>query len=136
MSIESLLSALSPPGARQRPKGVRSRVSNNKTLFLPGTDGRSAEARRFRDVYFDIADGLGGVENLNEAQRQIARRIALLSIACERIERDAMNGGPIDDAAYGMLCDRLGRALARLGLKPTKKLVFKSEFPTATKIIA
>ena len=41
----------------------RSRVSNGKKL-LPLTDGRSATARRFKDLVEDIAADLGGKDHL------------------------------------------------------------------------
>jgi hypothetical protein len=50
----------------------RSRTANGK--LLPATDGRSLAARRFRDLYEDITDDLGGADHLSEGQRQLASR--------------------------------------------------------------
>jgi hypothetical protein len=69
---------------RQRAKG-RSKVSNGKALWA-GVDGRSVWARRQRDILGEIVNDLGGSDMLSEAQRQLARRAAALSVACERIE--------------------------------------------------
>jgi hypothetical protein len=55
-----------------------------------------------------------GPDFMIEGQRQLARRIATLSIACERMEGLAAEGEEIDLIAYGTLTDRLGRALQRL----------------------
>ena len=94
------------------------------------TDGRSATARRFRDLFEDICADLGGRETLSEGQRQLARRAAMLSAECERLEalagRDERPGAinwkdeaafKFDVNVYGTLCDRLGRLFDRLGLE-------------------
>ena len=132
MSMESaeILNSDTPNLARRKPE-ARSRVGNGKTL-LPLTDGRSATARRFRDLYEDIAADLGGIDQLSEGQRQLIRRAAMLSAECERMEAmAARNDRRPDDAIawkseapfafdleiYGTLCDRLGRLFGRLGLE-------------------
>jgi hypothetical protein len=81
--------ALSPaPGRqepRQQPRSRRSRVTNGKSLFVVGK-GTSAYARRLSDVLSAIVSDLGGPTELSEAERQLARRAASLSVACERLE--------------------------------------------------
>ena len=67
------------------PKKQRSRVSNGRSLFITGPE-TSAAARRFRDILAEIVSDLGGHDGLSEAQRQLARRGASLSLACERLE--------------------------------------------------
>jgi hypothetical protein len=91
-------------------------VTNGKTHFVEA-DQRGPWARRWRDVLAEIVSDLGGHHGLSEAQRQLARRCATISIACERMEGEAAQGKAIDLIAYGMLTDRLGRALQRLGIK-------------------
>ena len=54
---------------------------------------------------------------LREAQKQIARRCAMLPVECEIMESAAVAGEPFDLDVYGQLTDRLGRAFQRLGLK-------------------
>ena len=99
-------------------KKQRGRVSNGNALFLDGVDGRSAEARRFRDILAEIASDLGGFDTLSEAQRQLVRRCALLGMRCEIMEAAAISGAAeIDIELYGRLTDRLGRTLQRLGIK-------------------
>jgi hypothetical protein len=105
------------------PRG-RSAVTNGKRLHVV-SPGDQKWARRFRDVLFEIisdvsTSNLGG---LSEGQRQLARRAATISIACERMEVDAAAGLPIDLDAYGQLTDRLGRAFNRLGLKRARDVV-------------
>jgi hypothetical protein len=108
-----------PPVIPLRTQG-RSRVSNASTLWLDekAVDGRSKAARRFRDIYAEIISDLGGDEGrLSEGQRQIARRCAMLSVSAELAEASAVAGEAFDAEAYGVVCDRLGRAFQRLGLK-------------------
>jgi hypothetical protein len=82
------------------------------------TDGRSATARRFKDLVEDIAADLGGKDHLSEAQRQLIRRAAMLSAESERMEALAARGeAEFDIDLYGMICDRLGRLFGRLGLE-------------------
>jgi hypothetical protein len=48
-------------------------------------------------VLAEIVSDLGGADRLSEGQRQIARRCATISIACERTEGEAAAGDPIED---------------------------------------
>jgi hypothetical protein len=104
-------------GSEGRPPRTRSAVTNGKRLHVvaPG-DGKWA--RRFADILAEIISDLGGAgAGLSEGQRQLARRAATISIACERLEGEAAAGAEIDLELYGRLVDRLGRAFQRLGLK-------------------
>jgi hypothetical protein len=74
-------------------------------------------ARRFRDLVEAIGNDLGGVDHLSEGQKQLIRRAATLSIMAEAMEADAVRNLAFDGEAYGVLCDRLGRCLQRLGLE-------------------
>ena len=104
------------PSLRNPLKG-RSAVTNGKRLHVV-RPGDTAWARRFRDVLAEIISDLGGPDaGLSEGQRQLARRCATISIACERLEGEAAAGEPINLELYGRLTDRLGRALQRLGLE-------------------
>lgn len=112
------------PGDRNRKAArkaaTRSRVTNGKALFLRGVDGRSALVRRYRDVLAEIVSDLGGADVLSEAQRQLARRAATISVECERFEAIAVKDGSLPPASldtYGQLTDRLGRCFQRLGLE-------------------
>src|SRR5215831_202240 len=98
------------------PSRHRSAVTNGKRLHVVNP-GDTAWARRFRDVLAEITNDLGGPSLLSEGQRQLARRCATISIACERMEGEAAAGEPIDLELYGRLTDRLGRALQRLGIE-------------------
>ena len=96
---------------------TRSAVSNGSRLHGGEVDGRTADARRFRDITAEIASDLGGSDGMSEAQRQLVRRAAMLSVQGEKMEADAIAGGAIDLDAFGALSDRLSRLFARLGVK-------------------
>jgi hypothetical protein len=98
-------------------KSTSSKVTNGSKLFLPGVDGRSAIARRTRDIFDAICGDLGGQDTLSEAQTQLVRRASWISIQCEELESRGVQGERIDLELFGRLTDRLGRTLQRLGLK-------------------
>ena len=102
--------------AARKPE-ARSRVSNGKTLFLPGTDGRSGPARRFRDIVAEITSDLGGDDCLSEAQRQLIRRVAFLAVRCEQDESAMAAGEPSELGAYTTAANALRRIVATLGLR-------------------
>jgi hypothetical protein len=97
-------------------KGQRSAVTNGRRLHVV-RPGDTVWARRFKDVFAQILNDMGGNDLLSEGQRQLARRCATIAIACERMEGEAAAGNDIDLDIYGALTDRLGRAFNRLGLK-------------------
>jgi hypothetical protein len=99
-----------------KPAATRSAVTNGSRLFVV-RPGDTAWNRRFGDVLSEIISDMGGHEGLSEGQRQMARRCATLAITCERMENEAASTGKMDIDLYGTLCDRLGRALDRIGLK-------------------
>jgi len=96
---------------------TRSRVTNGSSLFTGDVDGRTAAAKRFRDVLAEIVSDLGGADLLSEGQRQLARRAAMMSVEAERQEAEAVAGGKLDPDSFGALADRLGRVFNRLGLQ-------------------
>jgi hypothetical protein len=103
-------------GSRPVRKDQRSAVTNGKRLHVVAP-GDTKWARRWRDVLAEIINDLGGADLLSEGQKQLARRCATISIACERMEGEAAQGNEIDLDAYDTLTDRLGRCFQRLGLK-------------------
>jgi hypothetical protein len=99
----------------KRGKG-RSRVTNGSKL-LPLSDGRSVSGRRFRDIFEDIANDLGGLDRLSEAQKQMIRRAATLSAESERQEAEWANGRPFDLTAYSTTSNCLRRLFETLGVQ-------------------
>ena len=100
----------------------RSAISNGTKLFcVDGLDLRTQTARRFRDLVETMTLDLGGADRLSEGQKQLIRRAASLAIMSEAIEADLCRNMTFDADQYGMLCDRLGRCLQRLGLERKAK---------------
>jgi hypothetical protein len=72
----------SPVSSARKPE-ARSRITNGREL-LANIDGRSTEARRYRDLCFSFADDCGGARSLTEAQRALVRqRLVWLSRASD-----------------------------------------------------
>ena len=111
----------------------RSRVTNGKALFVEA-DQRGPWARRWRDVLGEITNDLGGADLLSEGQKQLARRCATISIACERMEGEAALGNEIDLDAYGTLTDRLGARYsgsASSAIRVTSRRPIRSSTPAS-----
>src|SRR5262245_11379694 len=101
------MSEASPTIAAKKPR-ARARVTNGSQL-LDGVDGRSAAARRYRDVLAQLVADLGG--DPTEAQSIIARRAATLAVWCEGEEAAMANGEEADIATFTTACNALRRLL-------------------------
>ena len=104
------------------PAVSRSRVTNGSSLFVGTVDGRSIDgrtiqARRFRDVLEAILGDLGGRDSISEGEYQLARRATALSVAAEIEEAYLATGKSLDAEAYVKLVNGLNRTFASLGLK-------------------
>jgi hypothetical protein len=93
---------------------TRSRVSNGSAM-LPDVDGRSAIARRYRDVLNELISDLGG--DPSGAQSAIARRASALCVVCEQAEAEMVAGGVLDLAEFTTAANSLRRLLSDLGLE-------------------
>lgn len=82
------LSDESALAARHKSQG-RSRASNNVRV-LPGADGRSAVARRFRDIVTDLTEELGG--NLSTVEQCQLRAAASLQVHVETLMAQMARG--------------------------------------------
>jgi hypothetical protein len=97
----------------------RSRVTNG-TELLPGLEGRSLLARRFRDLIAQHTMALGGESNVSQAQLSLIRRAAALTVELERWEtRFADDDGakPLALDQYQRCLNSLRRVLESLGLE-------------------
>lgn len=94
----------------------RSRITNGSKLFID-VDGRSATARRYKDIIAEHSSDLGGADLLSEAQRQLIRRAAGLGVQLEATEADLINGDIIDTEDQVRLINAQIRVLTALGLK-------------------
>jgi hypothetical protein len=100
----------------ERPSRQRSRVTNGSKL-IAGIDGRSAEARRYRDLCISFADDLGGEAGLTESQRALVRQAAALTVQSEKFQAAMLRGEAIDDEQMTRVANSLSRTLSRLGRK-------------------
>lgn len=99
---------------------ARTRVGNG-SVVLQGVDARSITFRRYREILASLIVDMGG--DPTEAQSQIARRAASLSIWCEEQDTAAANGTPIDIGAYTTASNSLRRLLESLGLERKQRNV-------------
>jgi hypothetical protein len=103
-----------------RSRTNRSAVTNRKRLFVEA-GGRTAWARRYRDLLELHADDLGGTSLLSEAQHSLIRRVATLEIELERLEGRLSEGNDVDLDIYARTASHLRRLLETLGIERAKR---------------
>ncbi|MCT7375734.1 hypothetical protein [Chelativorans salis] len=108
MSADSVTVTTPPPTAR-------SAVANGSRLFVEGLDGRSALARRYRDLVASFTTDIGG--DPSESQKQLIRRAASLSTWCEAQEVRLANGEDIEIGPLTTAANSLRRILQDIGLE-------------------
>ena len=101
---------------------ARSRVSNGSDL-LPGIDGRSALARRYRDIAAAMVADAGGLDRLSEAKVQLIRRFAALAVQAEVREAQLANGADVDLGEQALISSTLVRLAQRIGVGRVAKEV-------------
>lgn len=82
--------------------------------ILPGVDGRSTMARRYRELVTSMANDLGG--DLPIAKQAVVNRAATLIVWAEQAEAEFANNGELDTQTYTTAINSLRRLLADLGL--------------------
>ncbi len=107
--------------ARAKPT-ARSRITNGGAI-LPGIDGRSVVARRFRDIASQVAADLGGADRLSEVKLQLIRRFAGAAALAEQLEAKLANGLAVDVTEHAALTSSLVRISSRIGLTRAMKKV-------------
>ena len=118
--IEATSSAL-----RELPARTCSAVTNHKDL-LPGLDGRSASARRFRDLVNAFVADMGGLECCSEIRLGLVRRLAATTVQAEMLEARMVNGEAIDISQLCTLASTTVRLSQRLGLERKQRDVTPS----------
>ncbi len=96
---------------------TRSRLTNGRELFLADVDGRSREARRYRDVYIALVAHLGGEDHASETKRHLAKRASALIVWAEVEEAKLATGKELDVQTYTTAVNALRRLLGDLGLE-------------------
>lgn len=104
---------------------ARSRVTNGNDV-LPGVDGRSLVARRYRDVIAAIVVDQGGADHLSEARLQLIRRFAAAAVLAEQMEAKLARGEAIDLQDHALLSSTLVRIAQRIGIERRTKNVTPS----------
>jgi hypothetical protein len=118
-----------PPDAEAKPTH-RSRVTNGSEI-LPGIDGRSGQARRYRDILSALREHMGG--NPTITQEIAARRLATLAAWAEEQEATALLGDEkLDIQAFTTAVNSMRRLVIDLGLQA----VMKDATPTLSTYIA
>jgi hypothetical protein len=113
------------PEVDARSPRLRSRITNGSDV-LPGVDGRSAVARRYRDLASQIVADQGGLDRCSEARLQLIRRFAAASVLAEQLEARLANGEGIDVAEHAALASTLVRLAAKIGIDRRAKPVVPS----------
>ena len=91
-------------------------MTNHKDL-LPGLDGRSASARRFRDLVNAFVADMGGLDCCSEIKLGLVRRLAATTVQAEMLEARMVNGEAIDVSQLCTLASTTVRISQRLGLE-------------------
>jgi hypothetical protein len=94
----------------------RSRITNHKDL-LPGLDGRSASARRFRDLMHSYLSDMGGLEHCSEIKLGLLRRLAAATVQAELLEAAMVRGEKVDVGTLCTLASTAVRIASRVGLE-------------------
>jgi hypothetical protein len=97
------------------PARTRSRIANG-SVFIDHVDGRSALARRFRDVLGQLISDAGG--DPSQAQDLLMRRASTLAVWCDIAESKMVRGDedlPVE--RYCLAVNAMRRLLADLGIR-------------------
>ena len=130
----SALAAELPAGrsdVASRAPTTRSRITNGKQM-LAGIDGRSATARRYRDLVMSFADDLGGAVGLTEAQRALVFQAASLVVQSEAMASAAIRGELVDAEQTTRVANTLSRVVSRLEKMRLQRRARASSFSVAT----
>jgi len=104
------------------PAASRSRVSNGTRLLLEA-DGRSAVARRYRDIFGALISDAGGIDRMSEVRKSLCRTYASTAVMLEQLDAKLVNGGAVDVSEYSQLASTLVRLAPRIGLGRHAKTV-------------
>ena len=104
----------------------RSRVSNaaarGSIIWLDNVDKRGPIPRRFKDLVALVTSDLASdPSQLSEAQRQLIRRIASLSVWCESQEAKMADGDEINIGEFQRTANSLRRLCEALGIERRQK---------------
>jgi hypothetical protein len=98
---------------------TRSAISNGKRM-LPGVDGRSPAARRYRDLVADFTRDLGGAA-LSAAEVALIRQAAALMVRAEALQAAIIRGETVDDETAVRLTNAATRVLTAISGRKRKR---------------
>src|SRR5680860_377605 len=87
----------------------RSAVTNGSRLGI-GIDGRTRQARRWRDVYTDLMARTGS------HHEQLCRSLASLVLQREQLDASLARGERVDAQDLVRVCGTISRTMTKLGL--------------------
>jgi hypothetical protein len=88
---------------------------------LPGLDGRSASARRYRDLVNSYIADMGGIDQCSDIKLGLLRRLAAVTVQAEMLEAKMINGEEVDVGTLCTLASTTVRLSQRLGLERVAK---------------
>ena len=100
---------------------TRAAVSNGSRLHARGIDGRTRDARRFRDLVASFSESLGGEAALSEADKALVRNAAALAVKAERMQARIVKGEDVDLEGLTRLSNCVSRVLSQLGVKRERR---------------
>jgi hypothetical protein len=100
---------------------TRAAVSNGSRLHAKGIDGRTRDARRFRDLVASFSESLGGESALGEADKALVRNAAALAVKAERMQAAIVKGEDVDLEGLTRLSNCVSRVLGQLGVKRERR---------------
>jgi uncharacterized membrane protein YccC len=113
------------PQIELRAPALRARITNHRDL-LPGLDGRTSAARRFRDLVSRYIADQGGLDRCSEVKLGLMRRLAAIVVQAEQLEARMVNGEQIDISQLCTLASTTVRLSQRLGLERKQRDVTPS----------
>jgi hypothetical protein len=116
MSRDSPLDVTATTPASKAKNG-RSRATNHRDLLPRINDGRSTQARRFKDLVRAFISDAGGIDNVSEVRLGLLRRLAAATVLSEEVETAVVNGERVDINTFCTLASTTVRLAQRLGIE-------------------
>jgi hypothetical protein len=87
--------------------------------LLENVDGRTRDARRFRDIVSDLTVELGG--DLSPSESHLVRLAASTLLRGEQLQALVANGAPVDDAELVRIVNSGARIIRELRVAKAKR---------------
>src|SRR5262249_18448035 len=94
----------------------KSRITNGLDLLPGDVDGRSAPARRYRDIVNAVLADQGGADRCSESRLQLIRRLSACAVLAEALEAKLVLGQNVDVTQHSLLCSTMVRLTSRIGI--------------------